>query len=507
MSARRASTIIGLDGRPLVSDSSFQSSYEGAKQSPRTRYWHAPAHGPNSALRNTLHTLRNRTRAAYRNMPLIYSGIEKNTINEVGTGVTLRSTAKDEPFREQMNTLWKRWVKQADPEGILDFNGLQAQVVRARRTAGEVFVRMRARSLSDGLAIPMQLQVLESEFVPQNLNQKRANGNTIRQGVEFNRRGRRVAYWMYKSHPGEYADTPDAGQLLRIPASQVIHHYLPTRPGQIRGEPDPVQSLLKAYTFDSYDDAELTRKQTRSPITGAIYREGYDPEEDHHFDPITGKPLDPEEGDLPEAHVDPGTFLNLLPTERIEVFNGDNTGQGYNDFMTWQSRLIAIGHNIPYEVLTGDWKNVNDRLLRGVLNEYRRSIEMAQDNLLIFQVCRNGWLWSVNAAIASGAINVPGDYFQNRTDYLAHEARPDGWKYNNPDQDVKAKVGAIAGGLTSMPRVAAEDGLDADEVAREQADYERKVRKYRKGLPPQGSTSSKDEPEPKEQEDDDEDDN
>ena len=505
MTARRASTIVGLDGRPLVSDSSFQSSYEGAKQSPRTRYWHAPAYGPNSALRNTLSTLRNRTRAAYRNMPLIYSGIEKNTINEVGTGVTLRSTATNDVFREQINTLWKRWVKQADPEGILDFNGLQSQTVRARRTAGEVFIRMRPRSLSDALAIPVQLQVLESEFVPQDLNQKRANGNTIRQGVEFNRRGRRVAYWMYKSHPGEYADIPDAGQLLRIPARQVIHHYLPTRPGQIRGEPDPVQSLLKAYTFDSYDDAELTRKQTKAPITGAIYRDQDVTEEDFLFDPITGTPLDPENGETPEAHVDPGTFLNLLPTERVQVFEGDNTGQGYNDFMSWQSKLIAIGQNIPYELLTGDWKNVNDRLLRGVLNEYRRGIEMAQDHLLIYQVCRNTWLWVVKAAISSGAINVPGDFFQNKADYFAHEARPHGWKYNNPDQDVKAKINAIAGGLTSMPRVAAEDGLDADEVAREQADYERRKMQYRDGLPEQDG-KQKDDPEPKEQ-DDNEDDN
>ena len=494
MTARRVSPIIGLDGQHFVSDS-FQSSYEGAKQSPRTRYWHAPATGPNSALRNTLSTLRNRTRAAYRNMPLIYSGIEKNTINEVGTGVTLRSTATNDVFREQMNVLWKRWVKQADPEGIMDFNGLQSQTVRGRRTAGEVFIRMRPRSLSDALAIPFQLQVLESDFVPQDLNQKRANGNTIRQGVEFNRRGRRVAYWMYKSHPGEYADTPDAGQLLRIPASQVIHHYLPTRPGQIRGEPDPVQSLLKAYTFDSYDDAELTRKQTRSPLTGAIYRDQDVTEDDFLFDPITGQPLDPENGDMPEAHVDPGTFLNLLPTERIEVFSGDNTGQGYNDFMSWQSKLIAIGQNIPYELLTGDWKNVNDRLLRGVLNEYRRGIEMAQDHLLIFQVCRNAWLWGVKAAISSGAISVPGDFFQNKVDYFAHEARPQGWKYNSPEQDVKAKALAVKEGLTSQLRVCAEDGQDADEVAKEQADYERRKMKYRDGLPETTSTASQTEPE------------
>ena len=485
--------IIGLDGQPLAMD--LNSSYEGAGNSTRTRRWYAPGSGPNSALQSSLTALRNRTRAAYRNMPLIYSGIEKNTINEVGTGVTLRSTAENEHYRTEINRLWKAWIKEADPEGILDFNGLQAQMVRARRTAGEVFVRLRPRSLSSGLAIPMQIQVLESEFVPQDMNQTRANGNKIRQGVEFNRRGRRVAYWMYKSHPGEYADSSNMGQFIRIPASQVIHHYLPTRPGQIRGEPDPVQSLLKAYTFDSYDDAELTRKQTRSPITGAIYRDGYDPDQDDLFDPITGKPLDPEIGEVSEAHVAPGTLLNLMPTERIELFNGDNTGSGYNDFMSWQSKLIAIGQNIPYELLTGDWKNVNDRLLRGVLNEYRRGIEMAQDHLLIFQVCRNTWIWANRAAIAAGLVNVSGDFYQNQTAYMAHEARPQGWKYNNPEQDVKAKALAIEKGLTSIQRVCAEDGLDADEVAKEQAEFERRKGRYREGLPDLSTVRNDNEPE------------
>ena len=484
MSPQKESIIVGLDGRPLASVSSAPvSSYDGAGQSQRTRRWYAPGAGPNSSLQNTLTTLRNRTRAAFRNMPLIYSGIEKNTINEVGTGVTLRSTAKNKNYRDQINGLWKRWIKEADPEGILDFNGLQSQLVRARRTAGEVFIRLRPRSMSYGLAIPMQLQALEAEFVPQDMNQTLKNGNRIRQGIEFNRRGRRVAYWMYKSHPGEYADSSNMGQFIRIPARQVIHHYLPTRPGQIRGEPDPVQSLLKAYTFDSYDDAELTRKQTRSPITGAIYRDEDVSEDDHLYDPFTGKAIDPEMGEIPEANVVPGSMLTLLPTERIQLFDGDNTGSGYNDFMSWQSKLIAIGQNIPYELLTGDWKNVNDRLLRGVLNEYRRGIEMAQDNLLIFQVCRNAWLWANKTAIAAGLVTVNGDYFQNQSDYLTHEARPHGWKYINPDQDVKSKLNAINGGLTSMPRVAAEDGLDAEEVAREQAEYERKVQSYREGLP------------------------
>jgi len=35
--------------------------------------------------------------------------------------------------------------------------------------------------------------------------------------------------------------------------------------------------------------------------------------------------------------------------------------------------------------MTGDWKNINDRVYRAMINEYRREIEMAQDHLAIHQ--------------------------------------------------------------------------------------------------------------------------
>ncbi len=41
---------------------------------------------------------------------------------------------------------------------------------------------------------------------------------------------------------------------------------------------------------------------------------------------------------------------------------------------------------MPYELLTGDWEKVNDRLVQAILNEFHRSIEVVQDHLLIFQV-------------------------------------------------------------------------------------------------------------------------
>jgi len=448
------------------------AAYEGATQGRRGNGWNAPGGGPNNALNGNLPTLRNRSRAAYRNNPWLSLGIDKLVSNEVGTGITARSLAEDETFRQAANALWAKSVEEFDPEGVLNFYGMQTQASRARNVSGEVFIRRRRRRLSDGLAVPVQIQILESEFVPADKSERLPNGNIIVAGIEFNRKGKRVAYHMYTDHPADRSSFDN--RLIRVPASDVIHHYLPTRPGQVRGEPVTVQSLLKAHTFDSYDDAELVRKQTRAPFTGFLYREQYS-DADYQYDPISGDPITVETGAVPEIDAQPGNILTGLPGEKLDLFSGDDTGQGYADFMRQQLLAIAAGAGIPYEILTGDWSKVNDRLVRAILNDFHRSIEAMQDQLMIFQVCRGVWGWWMNSAVLSGALTAP-HYATDRDSYIKHEWRPQGWAYVNPVQDVQAKLEAIAGGLTSRDAEVAKTGWDAEDIDKQNAEAEKRRR-------------------------------
>ena len=69
---------------------------------------------------------------------------------------------------------------------------------------------------------------------------------------------------------------------------------------------------------------------------------------------------------------------------------------------------IAAGVGLPYETLTGDLRDVNDRVIRVILNEFRRRIEQRQEAVFIHQLCRpvrNAWL---DAAVLSGALALPG---------------------------------------------------------------------------------------------------
>lgn len=469
----RKSAILGPNGQHIIVGAHV---YQGASHGRRMGGFYAPSIGVNTALNGALPDLRNRSRAGHRNMPLLRSGIEKKVTNEIGIGITPRALCKDKGQRKLINDLWQESCFEFDPEGNLDVYGMQAQISRARRVSGECFIRVRYRSPNSGLLVPIQFQVLESDFVPLDLNEERPNGNKIRAGIEFNRKGQRVAYWMYKEHPGESYSYASLADLVRVPAAEVAHHFDPKHPGQIRGEPDCAAAMVKAYTFDSYDDAELTRKQTRAPFTGVIYREDFG-EDDWLFDPITGEERSPG-GMVENGQVEPGTFMQGLPGEKFDLFKGDDTGQGYADFMRWQAMLQSTAIDLPYELMTGDWEKVNDRLVRAVLNEFRRRMQMDQWHLMIPQVLR--WMFKhwLQRAVLFGAINLPG-FANNMQDYFKHSWCPHGWPYINPNIDVEAKLKAIDGDLVAHEDVVAETGDDLIDIQ----ERNKEARERRDGKP------------------------
>ena len=446
------------NGLPLMARA---QAYEGATHGRRATGWHAPSTGPNAALNPALNTLRNRSRQAYRNNPWIQRAIDRNVSNEVGTGIVPMFDSSNSEFNAKMDSLWDTWTGYASMDLSLDFYGLLAQAVRCRRVAGEVFIRVRYLRVGTQ-QVPMALQVLEPDMVPLDHNRIRSNGNRIVAGKEYSRKGRLVAIWAYKEHPHDNAGF-DAMKLLRIPANQILHHYLPLRPGQVRGEPDIVPALLRAKTYDSYEDSELKRKETRAPFTGFLQKE-YSGEDDWQFDPITGEPMD-DYADVPEINAQPGTILSGAIGEKLTLFDGDNTGTGYRDFQKQQLLAIAAGAKSLYQLMTGDWEGVNDRIYRAMIQEYRREIEMAQDHLTIHQICERVGQWFTDQCVAIRAVAAPG-YVQRYDDYNRRDWRTHRWPHIHPTQDVNATIMEIENDLESLDAAVAKRGYRAADIQR-----------------------------------------
>jgi capsid protein len=108
-------------------------------------------------------------------------------------GSSRRAWSRTRGSRTQIQRLWLAWTDEADADGLTDFYGLQAMAARAMFEAGECFLRFRPRRPDDGLAVPLQLQMLSSEHLPLSKCETLPNGNEIIFGIELDRIGRRVA--------------------------------------------------------------------------------------------------------------------------------------------------------------------------------------------------------------------------------------------------------------------------------------------------------------------------
>jgi len=449
--------------------------YEATSTRPRVADWERIQYGPNAAFDNG-DIARARAQDAVRNNPWLRRALKILVAHEIGCGLQPRPKIEDAGLRKDLLALWNDWTAEADADGTSDFYGWQGLLSRARRESGEVFVRLRGRLPQDGLSVPLQVQAMESAMVPMRHNAMNGK-NTIRQGIEITPFGTRAAYYFYAQHPGESSfflssASLNTDGLTRVPAQVVFHHYTPERPGQLRGVPTPIAALVRARNFDAYESAELTRKKSRAKFVGTIYRET--DEENPITDDAIIKDLDAREKQRSYVDLEDGYMLSMAQTERATLFDGDGGNSGI-DFLRVQLRAIAAAMGVPYELMTNDYADTNDRVMKVILNAYYRELEMEQDRM-VSQVLQPVWVAWLNAVALDRIIRMPRGYLDNPRPWQRCEWRSHAWSYPNPLQEAQTKKILVDEGFTSRSAVVAEMGWDVADVDQQNADDQARER-------------------------------
>ena len=432
-----------------------------------------------------------RARWLVRNNGYAINAVESWAANTVGDGIKPISKIADAGHKEELQRLWLAWTDEADAEGLTDFYGLQRRAAREVFLAGEVFFRIRPRRAGDGLTVPLQLQMLPSEMLPLKQTGTTTNGNTIRQGIEFDRIGRRVAYHFFRRHPGDSTDPGLAGELVRVPASEIIHVIDPVEAGQLRGVSKLAPAIVKLFLLDQYDDAELDRKKVAAMYAMFV------------TSPAPENPLTPDDEDGPEGvEISPGQIVRLDPGEDVTIGQPADSGGTYEPFQYRTLLQISAALGIPYPYLANDMVKGNFSNSRLALIEFRRRVSAWQHSVMAYQLCRPVYARWMDAAVLSGALSLPG-YEANRSRLLAADWLPTKWDWVDPLKDANAEITQIEAGLKSRTQAIAERGYDAEQVDREIAAERERERTLgldfrRPGSPAQGVQAV-----PVEEEDDD----
>ena len=445
--------------KPKAGAALATNRYDAAGSGRRIARWNPVTTGPQKALAG-FEKLRNRVHDAVRNDWAAESSTQKWVTNLIGTGIQPRFKSKAH------RAIWDKFGKQADADGVLDVYGLQALMGRGLFDGGEVFLRKRPRALTAPLDIPLQVQVIESEFCPM-LDATSwpglPAGHRINQGIERNKYGQRTAYWFYKEHPHDGAISPTSDQLVRVAASQVSHIYEVKRAGQLRGVSPLANILIRLRNAGDLEDAVLDRQKLANLFAMFITRPMPDPD-DVDFNPLTGLPNFYDTDGAQMAGLEPGIAHELRPGEDVKFASPPGAGVGYAEFLRTNHLGTAAGQGMPYEIMSGDIKDVSDRTLRVVINEFRRFCQQRQWLTLIPMGCQRMVDWCMDAAALAGLLPL-----SQLDDAKSPTHVPQGWEYIHPVQDAQGKKILLDMGVTSKTQIITERGDEPEVVFADRA--------------------------------------
>ena len=366
--------------------------YEAAQGGRRTTGWPRSHADANVAAQPALALLRAHARDLVRNNAWARRGLQVVTNNTVGWGIHAKPVGQN---LEKLRAAWNAWAgsTECDADGRFTFAGLQALIMRGVAESGEILVRRRRRFVSDGYSLPVQLQVLEADF----LDTMRDNmvgpaGGPIIQGIEFDKLGNRVAYWLYDRHPG--SNWIGSVTSKRIPATEVIHVYKSDRPGQVRGVSWFGAAVLTLKDFDEFEDAALMKQKIAACFAAFVTNvDGTDA-------PLGEKDATNE---LVET-LEPGLVSKLQPGRNVTFANPPLAPD--DGFSVRTLRRIAAALGVTYEDMTGDYSLVNFSSARMARLAHWANVHDWRWNMLVPQFCDPAWAWAMEGAALVGLIDA-----------------------------------------------------------------------------------------------------
>lgn len=463
------------------------SDYPGASTGRRLALWNPGGTSINALIAGSGETLRNRSRDIVRKNGWASEIKEEWVANAVGTGIIPEFLHEGETVRQILDEGWKRFADECDADGRLDIYGLQALACGEIIEGSETIARLRPRFVQDGLLAPLQIQMLQSEFLPLTLNSDAENGNIIRCGIEFNRAmsSRREAYHLYREHPGAGATAKGdvSGLTTRVAASNVVHAFRMLQAGQFRGEPWLSRALTRLWQFDQFVEATLGRQKL------GAFMFGWTTSANGVFEPTSTSTLNGETAPSGSRFgtIEPETIMEMNPGESLEFFKQPDISTQYEQFVASQLREIFACAGMTLEQF--DVSKVNFSSIRQGTLKFRRRCEQFQYQTLCFQFNRpicNAWMDAFvmfgGAERVADRLGVPrisvADYMANKSLYQAVEWRTPAWPWVDPLKDILAVIAEIRAGLKPLSAAIRERGYNPLEMLKQYAADGKLLEKY-----------------------------
>lgn len=430
--------------------------YDAARPGRATHGWPAPQTSAASETYAALAWLRARSRDLERNNPHIAKMNASLVDNIVGDGITPKANTGNETLDSYIDReIAAPFFEAMDADGMHDLVGIQRLGIRIMISGGEAVLRRRRRFASDRLPLPIQFQLLEGDFIDNRRNEATSDGGRIVQGVQFDKRGRRTGYWMFKNHPGDtyLAAVEGSFETGFVPVSDIALCFEAQRSGQVRGIPWSTPSMVRTRLLDDYEDAERQRKRMEASVPVIVHSNQSAGEASEGGGPSLFPTMVNGDGHLVEE-VAPALVAYLRGDAKVETIKPADA-MGYQPYKRSELQSISAGGRVPYEFVSGDLTGTNYSSIQAGRLDYKSMIFGVRRGTFIPQFCQPIWRGMIDAAIVAGKLPEGTSY--------GVTWHPPEWQEVDPEKAENAWLQAIRTGRKTLFQGIASTGRDTAE--------------------------------------------
>jgi lambda family phage portal protein len=478
----------GTDGKPSLT----WSRYQGA---PRFTAGFGPWYGaPGAEISYERAVAASVTTDLLTSNTAVATLVEQFAVYAIGDGLTLSASPNHEALgisaeaaralSHEIETKWGLWAKnpvECDASQRHNVHQLATASFKSWLLTGESTFLMDWRK-GNGALTRTKVKLIDPRQIDQSITRVTPDG-CILQGVQFDKVGRLVGYWIRPFVLGNFSMAPRpvfVAARTTWGRARALHIFDLLVPGQVRGLSPLIAALSPAHSKATLREFTLASAFIQSMTATTIESDMPSQQALAQFQVNDGLQGLNAGGWTPEAwlksrgefygeakvQLQPGVISHLAAGDKLKLHRSETPNATYDPFDKSLGRETAKAAGSSASDLSGDYSQTSfsaSRLeleLPSRINDRRRMAIVRP----FYQTVFESWL---EESIETGAIQLPEgalEFWQAKDAYCNAVWRGKGKPTSDPLKTAQADILELNNGLTTLEAKLGERGLDFEEV-------------------------------------------
>jgi lambda family phage portal protein len=478
----------GTDGKPSLTWSRYQGS-------PRFTAGFGPWYGaPGAEISYERAVVASVATDLLTSNTAVATLVENFAVYAIGDGLTLSARPNHEALNispeaaralsHEIETKWGLWAKnpvECDASQRHNVHQLATASFKSWLLTGESAVLIDWRK-GNGALTNTKVKLIDPRQIDQSITRVTDDG-CILQGIQFDKVGRLVGYWIRPFVLGNFSMAPQPVFVAARTSwgrARALHIFDLLLPGQVRGlspivaamSPSHSKATLREFTLASAFIQSMTATTIESDMPSQQALAQF--QVNDGLQGLNAGGWSPEgwlksRGEFygeAKVQLQPGVISHLAAGDKLKLHRSESPNSTYDSFDKSLSREAAKAAGSSAEDLSGDYSQTSfsaSRLameLPSRINDRRRMAIVRP----FYQTVFASWL---EEQMETGAINLPDgapEFWEAKDAYSNAIWRGKGKPTSDPLKTAQADVLELESGLTTLEAKLGERGLDFEEV-------------------------------------------